>query len=57
MAPPALRAAGASLPEPVGPGLPRSRSSEVHVRFAVVVTALVVVLAAILVLIFLDLHR
>ena len=57
MAPPALRATGASLPEPAGPVLPRRRSSGVNVPFAAVVTVLVVVLAVILVLIFLDLHR
>jgi hypothetical protein len=37
--------------------LPRRRSSGVNVPFAAVVTVLVVVLAVILVLIFLDLHR
>ena len=56
MAPPALRA-GTSLPEPAGPVLSRSRSSGVNVPFAAVVTALVVVLVALVVLIFLDLHH
>jgi hypothetical protein len=57
MVPPALRAAGASLPEPAGPVLPRGRSSGVNVRFAAVVTLLVAVLAVIVVLIFLHLHH
>ena len=57
MAPPTIRTAGASLPEPTGPVLSRSRSSGVNLPFAVVVAALVVVLAAIVVLILLNHHH
>jgi len=57
LAPPALRTTGASLPEPAGPVLPRSRSSGIHVPFALVISVLVVLLAAVVVLIFVDLHR
>ena len=55
-APPAIRAAGAALPEPVGPVISRSRSSGVSVPFPAVVTTLVVVLIAIVVLIVLSLR-
>jgi hypothetical protein len=57
MAPPAIRTAGASLPEPTGPALSRSRSSGVNLPFAVVVAALVAVLAVIVVLILLNHHH
>jgi hypothetical protein len=57
MAPPAIRTAGASLPEPAGPVLSRGRSSGVNLPFAVVVAALVAVLAVIVVLILLNHHH
>ena len=57
MAPPAIRTAGASLPEPTGPVLSRSRSSGVNLPFTVVVAALVAVLAVIVVLILLNHHH
>jgi hypothetical protein len=57
MAPPAIRTAGASLPEPAGPVVSRGRSSGVNLPFAVVVAALVAVLAVIVVLILLNHHH
>jgi hypothetical protein len=57
MAPPAIRAAAAPLPESTGPVLSHSRSNGMNLPFAAVVTALVAVLAVIIVLIVLELHH
>jgi hypothetical protein len=56
MAPPAIRAAAAPLPESTGPVLSRNRSNGMNLPFAAVVTALVAVLVGIIVLIVLDIH-
>jgi len=57
LAPPATHPGGAALPEAMGPVLSRNRSTGMNLPFGAVVTALVVVLALIIVLIVLGFHH